>query len=225
MVHKKGTRRWPRKPPRARRRSKKSSMNFKVMHEFGILSLRKEGAMPGKGNHARPGNWRKPASPVVDGKKVCLRCGIEKRVEDFPKQRQARNGIRPRCKACENAANARYYARNSERIREKARAFNKTAHRRAYARNYVREALRKKRDEAAAYPRTAYCDICQAPGVVCWDHDHRTKRFRGWLCNRCNRCLGLMKDDPTIFRAAVQYLEERKGGYAQERDPCAEKNP
>ena len=41
----------------------------------------------------------------------------------------------------------------------------------------------------------------------CLDHDHETKKFRGWLCNKCNSALGWFNDDINYLRRAVKYLE------------------
>lgn len=38
------------------------------------------------------------------------------------------------------------------------------------------------------------------------DHCHSTNRVRGILCNRCNRGLGLLRDNPEILAAAISYL-------------------
>ena len=39
------------------------------------------------------------------------------------------------------------------------------------------------------------------------DHDHTTGLVRGYLCNNCNRGIGLLKDDPNVLRNAIEYLE------------------
>jgi len=42
------------------------------------------------------------------------------------------------------------------------------------------------------------------------DHDHVTGQIRGLLCDRCNRAIGLLRDEPKILRAAVQYVERHR---------------
>lgn len=63
-----------------------------------------------------------------------------------------------------------------------------------------------------AFPPPAFCEICGRRGVMHLDHDHATKRFRGWLCGLCNRMLGLSKDSPRVLEAAARYLAERTLG-------------
>lgn len=53
------------------------------------------------------------------------------------------------------------------------------------------------------------CEICGDP-AMCWDHDHRTGLFRGWLCHGCNVAIGFMRDNVSRLRRAVEYLETRK---------------
>jgi hypothetical protein len=39
------------------------------------------------------------------------------------------------------------------------------------------------------------------------DHDHKTNQVRGYLCNNCNRGIGLLKDDVEVMKKAIEYLE------------------
>lgn len=52
------------------------------------------------------------------------------------------------------------------------------------------------------------CRVCAAEpdGVLDVDHDHDTGAVRGLLCRRCNRGIGLWKDDPELLRRAADYL-------------------
>ena len=60
------------------------------------------------------------------------------------------------------------------------------------------------------YPRTTTCELCGDPPnyrSLHLDHDHKTGKFRGWLCSKCNQGLGLFKDNPELLMKAVEYLK------------------
>jgi hypothetical protein len=42
------------------------------------------------------------------------------------------------------------------------------------------------------------------------DHDHVTGKFRGWLCDRCNRGIGLLGDNIESLERALEYLRSSK---------------
>lgn len=42
------------------------------------------------------------------------------------------------------------------------------------------------------------------------DHDHKTGKVRGLLCEACNTGIGKLKDDPEILRSAIRYLEKSR---------------
>ncbi len=49
--------------------------------------------------------------------KVCSKCGEEKSVTEFYRQRGGKNGLRAACKRCFIKANTEYRARNSDKLR------------------------------------------------------------------------------------------------------------
>jgi hypothetical protein len=55
--------------------------------------------------------------------------------------------------------------------------------------------------------KCAICGTDQWPGKGPHiDHDHGLGRVRGILCSHCNTALGLIKDDPKIAQAMIDYL-------------------
>lgn len=59
------------------------------------------------------------------------------------------------------------------------------------------------------------CEVCGAIQIgktnkICWDHDHETDKFRGWICFRCNFALGLMKDNAELLEKLASYLRKNR---------------
>lgn len=64
-------------------------------------------------------------------------------------------------------------------------------------------------------PKPEQCEICGIFGKelkkgLCFDHDHKTGEFRGWICGRCNCALGLVKDNTETLLALVEYINKNK---------------
>ena len=59
------------------------------------------------------------------------------------------------------------------------------------------------------------CLLCKKPAAVLTrrlhvDHDHVSGKVRGLLCHGCNTAIGSMGDDPSLLRAAADYIEARR---------------
>lgn len=73
------------------------------------------------------------------------------------------------------------------------------------------------REMLAGRPRPELCEICGDPEIstgrngatrpLSFDHDHKTGKFRGWICNCCNTVIGWSKDCPGTLRKLAEYLE------------------
>ena len=87
--------------------------------------------------------------------------------------------------------------------------------------NNAMSRLRKKLRSENKEPDLEYsCPICKRSGHACkgeggrnsgpWviDHCHATKKFRGWLCHKCNRALGHLNDSPELLTRALEYLSK-----------------
>ncbi len=64
----------------------------------------------------------------------------------------------------------------------------------------------------APRPKPELCEVCEQKGKgrngIVYDHDHKTGKFRGWLCSNCNTALGLAKENTQTLRALIRYLNQ-----------------
>lgn len=55
------------------------------------------------------------------------------------------------------------------------------------------------------------CEVCKKKtDKLCADHDHKTGKFRGWICSNCNVALGMVNDNISILMLLIKYLLDRK---------------
>lgn len=134
--------------------------------------------------------------------KVCTRCGIEKEVDKFHKNKTAKSGRDCMCGACriEKKSDTRTY---ESRRRSKLRCL--------YGLELEEfEAMREKQDYS--------CAVCgkheskNKTGQLYIDHDHDTGKVRELLCNGCNRSLGFAGDDVDTLLKLADYLRKHKDG-------------
>jgi len=123
----------------------------------------------------------------------CADCGQTKEAVEFPRNRSTRSGLHPYCKLCHN-----------RRTRESVR---KSGGSRKY---HLKRRYRLTLEEfdRLVERQGGLCAICREAPATDVDHDHKTGRVRGILCEPCNGTIGLFHDDPAIVRRAIDYLIE-----------------
>jgi hypothetical protein len=75
---------------------------------------------------------------------------------------------------------------------------------RTYSRNYLYGEITRSEPER--------CEACSIPFAEtkkgsCVDHDHKTGKFRGWLCSACNFALGHLNDSKERIERLGDYLD------------------
>ncbi|MGY1784501.1 endonuclease domain-containing protein [Geodermatophilus sp. SYSU D00698] len=144
-------------------------------------------------NRARSREWYRNArrcegrevrdhSWVPDGFRWCPSCRKAVAHEDYVRSATTASGFGSRCKPCKREADMnRYYAQRYGLDRAGI------------------DDLRAKQSDR--------CALCGDPRPGHIDHDHATNLTRALLCERCNLALGLFRDDPSLMRAAADYVE------------------
>lgn len=69
------------------------------------------------------------------------------------------------------------------------------------------------------------CKICRieqdqnvAERKLSVDHDHKTGKVRGLLCQNCNLAVGFLRDNPGWAEKAIQYLEKHRALQGETKD-------
>ena len=132
-------------------------------------------------------------SPLVEALRwrVCKNCREKKLLEDFHPSLQSKFGHRMTCARCE------MFGAVERRTKMAPEAANKAG------------PAQHRRIELAGRPKPEACEICnRRPGKngLQFDHDHKSGRFRGWLCSRCNTTLGQVGEDISTLAAMIDYL-------------------
>lgn len=157
--------------------------------------------------------------------KICTKCGEDKPLAEFYKNRE---NLRPDCKSCGYKTNKVYRSTEQGRINKilATRRWKKTEKGKQAALRYVNSTkgrastLKKRIKYAYGLSIEAHaqlmekaknsCEICHSSAKICIDHDHKTGKIRGILCDLCNKGLGLFSDNAQFLSRAIRYLEEKQ---------------
>lgn len=141
--------------------------------------------------------------------KNCSYCKKEKSLEEFHREKSKKDGLASYCKSCNKLKNIENY--NNFLIRKRQYS-TKRKHAAEYA------IIRKYGVTRSEYlnmlnKQNNTCFICNKPSIkknLCIDHDHKTNKVRGLLCNNCNSGLGFFKDNIEVLLKATEYLKKYK---------------
>ena len=140
------------------------------------------------------------AANLFEESGICLHCGTALSKDNWwPSCYTAQYNI---CISCNKAKQSRHWAQVREREVRKWQT-------KKYGLSLQElEQLERKQD--------GKCAICSSKNSfngklhrhhnLSVDHNHKTGKVRGLLCDRCNRSLGLLKDDPNLLKSAFEYL-------------------
>lgn len=157
-------------------------------------------------------------SQIIDGCKVCSKCGVSKKLTDYHKDSRLTHGTKHLCKSCNKQAAASYwvdhpiaraavqkrdYQKNRERRLPKTVVQRRTRLLRKYGLTQeVFEDLLSKQNGCCAICKTPFCGK-----TPCIDHSHVTGKRRGLLCPICNIRLAVV-EDALFTQAGLAYLAE-----------------
>lgn len=134
--------------------------------------------------------------------KECRKCHEQKPLDGFKPTKQNKDGRSGTCRDCDNAAYREWYQRN------RYKKLASTNRYKAIKLGYKGGAMVYPADGDLP-PNNGRCQICDETSdrLLHLDHDHETGVIRGWLCQKCNRGLGLFQDSPERLKQALTYLE------------------
>ena len=114
--------------------------------------------------------------------KVCRICQKEKSLSEFPTHKHHKDNLDSRCRSC-------------------IKSHMQTV------KNLKQTSPPKPSDNCC---QCCGCNLllCKPPRIWCLDHDDKTGKFRGWICNRCNLGIGTLGDTLEDVMNAVRYLSK-----------------
>jgi hypothetical protein len=143
----------------------------------------------------------------------CTRCKETKPAAKFNREKRKKNGLQSWCRECMKFNNRRYYAKDPGGCVSRSRQWQRD--------NPEKVKQMRERSRFARYGITQddFAQIVERQGGVCAicqngdrelviDHCHDTGEVRGALCNKCNKGIGLLGDDPEAMIRAASYLRE-----------------
>ena len=140
---------------------------------------------------------------ATDTLRTCIDCNLTAKTEEelnlFVKCKRHNHNRRNLCYKCENKRENIWRAKNGESILRKRQ---KHYAEKVYGTTYEKYQKRMSSSDK--------CQVCGSRDSLCYDHDHNTMRFRGVLCNKCNRSIGQLGDTVESIQKVLFYLKSKE---------------
>jgi len=140
---------------------------------------------------------------ATDALRTCKACNLTANTDDelelFVKEEGCKYNRRLLCYSCNRKRVAKWGEKNPEKniigkLTSRAR--------RTYKITYEEYIKRMATSDC--------CEICGSKEKLSYDHDHKTMKFRGVLCNKCNRSIGLLGDTIEGIEKVLFYLNKEE---------------
>lgn len=125
--------------------------------------------------------------------KTCSKCKVEKDISNFSFDRSKPSIYRADCKECRKAVTRRYYSLNKEKFKD-----------------YHNKQKYSITSEEYKSLIANGCEVCGSFENLVVDHDHKSGKVRGCLCNSCNCAEGYLKGDINIMLNLIEYVTRHK---------------
>lgn len=133
--------------------------------------------------------------------KKCSKCGVTKPLTSFHANKRAKDGKQSCCAECNTARVKAWQAANPERFKASWDTSEVKMRQRARKYGLTADELR-----ALIAEHDNICALCSRVGPLVVDHNHKTGKVRGMLCQTCNKALGMLGDDVEGLERALVYV-------------------
>lgn len=160
-----------------------------------------------------------PNPNVVEQK--CIVCKATKPVAEFDLNKRVRSGLSGRCKECRRQYMREYIEVNYDHCRQRDR-ITKNKRRKITGFNERLKAnygIDERQYNQILDSQGGVCGICGSPPIrnkkngrsmLGVDHDHKTGKVRGIICQFCNIGLGGFRDNTATMLRAIGYLQRSR---------------
>lgn len=144
--------------------------------------------------------------------KKCTKCGVEKELSEFCKDKRRKDGRYVYCKDCVSRITDKGLIKEHKKYRDNTHRLTPVERNRKHLFKKLYNLTIDGYNQLFT-EQQGKCKICgkhqdELDQWLAVDHDHITGKIRGLLCDNCNLGLGLFKDNLEYLRSAYEYLTQ-----------------